>query len=555
MSDGSLSDTGQVTINVTAVNDAPVAGNDTATAVAGTAVNIAVLANDSDIENSPLTPSVVTGPAHGTLALNADKTYTYTADATYSGPDSFTYKVNDGALDSNTATVAITVTPVADSTAPEVSVNRAAGQPDSTSTGPIQFTVTFTEPVTGFDASDVKFAGSTAGGPLVAEVTGGSTVYTVSVTGMNTTGTVVINLLNGAATDAAGNPSTASTAIDNTVAWTQAGDTTAPTAAVTLANGQAATTSNAPVNFTVTFSEPVTDFGADDISFTGTTAGGTPVALVTTNGPSVYNVTVYGMTSSGAVVVSVPANATRDAAGNFSTASNTATVNYTFVATNVAPVVTVTKLGPQPSPTGSEPISFGITFSEDITGFELSDISFAGSTAGGTLVPVVTPVVPGRTYTVSVTGMTTAGDVVMGLPAGAVQDPDGKRQRRLEQSDRRLGRHRPGRDGDTGGRANRPHQRVIGRVHRDLHRTRHRIRRHDIDTSASTAGGTLVANVTETDPTTYTVAVTGMTSQGTVAISIAGGKAADAAGNLSTATTPAKHRHRQLRRRPDRTPA
>ena len=109
VSDGTLTDTATVTITVTAVNDAPVAGNDFATTAADTAVTIAVLGNDTDIENSPLTPSLIAGPEHGTLALNTDKTYTYTPIAGYDGSDSFTYKVNDGALDSNTATVPITV--------------------------------------------------------------------------------------------------------------------------------------------------------------------------------------------------------------------------------------------------------------------------------------------------------------------------------------------------------------------------------------------------------------------------------------------------------------
>ena len=52
------------------------------------------------------------GPAHGTVTLNSDGSFTYTPAANYTGPDSFTYTANDGALDSNTATVSITVNPV-----------------------------------------------------------------------------------------------------------------------------------------------------------------------------------------------------------------------------------------------------------------------------------------------------------------------------------------------------------------------------------------------------------------------------------------------------------
>jgi hypothetical protein len=52
-----------------------------------------------------LTTAIVTGPTHGVLTQNADGTYNYTPVANYNGGDSFTYKVNDGQLDSNIATV------------------------------------------------------------------------------------------------------------------------------------------------------------------------------------------------------------------------------------------------------------------------------------------------------------------------------------------------------------------------------------------------------------------------------------------------------------------
>jgi VCBS repeat-containing protein len=51
---------------------------------------------------------LVSGPAHGTLTLNANGSFTYTPAANYNGPDSFTYKANDGQADSNVATVSIT---------------------------------------------------------------------------------------------------------------------------------------------------------------------------------------------------------------------------------------------------------------------------------------------------------------------------------------------------------------------------------------------------------------------------------------------------------------
>src|SRR5262249_53226664 len=74
-----------------------------------------VLANDSDVDGDPLTAILVTGPAHGTLTLSTNGSFTYTPALNYNGPDSFTYKANDGQADSpSNATVSITVTPVND---------------------------------------------------------------------------------------------------------------------------------------------------------------------------------------------------------------------------------------------------------------------------------------------------------------------------------------------------------------------------------------------------------------------------------------------------------
>jgi uncharacterized delta-60 repeat protein len=75
-----------------------------------------VLANDSDAEGNPLqvNTGVVTGPANGSLQINADGSFTYTPNANFSGTDSFTYRASDGTVDSNIATVTISVNPVND---------------------------------------------------------------------------------------------------------------------------------------------------------------------------------------------------------------------------------------------------------------------------------------------------------------------------------------------------------------------------------------------------------------------------------------------------------
>ena len=113
---GAVSNSATVTVTITAVNDAPVAVNDSATTNEDTLVNIAVLSNDTDVDagDTKAVASVTQG-AHGTVTINADNTVKYTPAANYNGSDSFTYVMQDaaGAL-SGSATVSVTVTAVND---------------------------------------------------------------------------------------------------------------------------------------------------------------------------------------------------------------------------------------------------------------------------------------------------------------------------------------------------------------------------------------------------------------------------------------------------------
>lgn len=88
-----------VTIAVAPGNDAPVALADSVFTDEDAPVTTNVLANDSDVEKDLLRPSIVTGPSHGSAVVNAIGTVTYAPDPNYFGPDSFTYRVNDGQAD------------------------------------------------------------------------------------------------------------------------------------------------------------------------------------------------------------------------------------------------------------------------------------------------------------------------------------------------------------------------------------------------------------------------------------------------------------------------
>ncbi|HKO59437.1 MAG TPA: Ig-like domain-containing protein, partial [Thermoanaerobaculia bacterium] len=110
-SDGtSFSNVATVTIIVAPVNDAPVANPDSYTFAKGTHVVAApgVLGNDTDVDSPSLTAILVSGPTAGTLVLNPNGGFTFS----YTGPPTtitFTYKANDGLVDSNVTTVTITI--------------------------------------------------------------------------------------------------------------------------------------------------------------------------------------------------------------------------------------------------------------------------------------------------------------------------------------------------------------------------------------------------------------------------------------------------------------
>jgi hypothetical protein len=99
-----------VSIMVTPVNDAPVAQPDTATTVKNAAVNIAVLANDADLDGDQLSVSALTQPANGTASItNNGSVINYRPRSGFAGIDSFTYTVSDGHGGTSTATVSVEV--------------------------------------------------------------------------------------------------------------------------------------------------------------------------------------------------------------------------------------------------------------------------------------------------------------------------------------------------------------------------------------------------------------------------------------------------------------
>ena len=121
-----------VTITVNAVNQPPVANDDSYATPQDTALTVAspgVLGNDVDPEGHALRISTFTQPTNGTVAPTFFGGFTYTPDPSFSGTDSFTYRASDNALDSNLATVTITVNAV---NQPPVANNDSYATPQDT---------------------------------------------------------------------------------------------------------------------------------------------------------------------------------------------------------------------------------------------------------------------------------------------------------------------------------------------------------------------------------------------------------------------------------------
>jgi hypothetical protein len=136
-----LDDSGDPSIAISyTTNQAPVARDDALATDEDTLLTGNVLANDTDPDGNPLEAVLVSGPANGTLTLNnANGTFSYTHNGSETTSDSFTYKASDGGLDSNVATVNITVTLVNDAPTVKVAAGGACGTNDRS--GQINLTV------------------------------------------------------------------------------------------------------------------------------------------------------------------------------------------------------------------------------------------------------------------------------------------------------------------------------------------------------------------------------------------------------------------------------
>lgn len=324
----------------------------------------------------------------GSFVAVSGKVYTF--NVTPAGQGQVTVDIaagvaQDTAGNGNTAATQLSRT--YDSVAPTVTLTSTA--PNPTNTSPIPVTATFSEAVTGFVVGDITVGNGNAGNFVAVS----GTVYTFSVTPTGQ-GQVTVDIAAGVAQDAAGNGNAAATQLTRTY------DTVAPTVTINQAAGQADPTNTSPINFTVIFSEPVTDFITGDVTLSGT--AGATTATITGSGTT-YAVAVSGMTSDGTVIATIAAGKAHDAAGNSNAASTSTDNTVTYDTT--APIMT--------SAQTKTTTTIAVTFSEDVNGTTVSKANFAvagntviaaGRTANGVVTltlgtVIATDATPNVTYT------------------------------------------------------------------------------------------------------------------------------------------------------------
>ncbi|WP_252946859.1 Ig-like domain-containing protein [Roseivirga pacifica] len=326
------------TRTVTVVNDTPVIScptNKTINingATTTTVPDYRAMATVSD--SCDPSPVVTQSPAPGTVVALGNHTITLTATDAASNVDNCTFNLL-----------------VRDVTAPTVTISSAVADPTN---GTFAATFTFSEDVTGFVVGDITLGNATASNFSQTS----ASVYTADIT-PTTDGMVTIDVAANVAEDAATNGNTAATQ------FSVEADFTAPT--VTISSTVADPT-DGTFSATFTFSEDVTGFVISDI-----TLGNATATNFAQTSPSVYTADITP-TTDGTVTIGVAANVAEDAATN----GNSAATQFSVEADLTNPDVTITSAVADPT-NGTFAATF--TFSEDVTGFLIGDITLGNANA------------------------------------------------------------------------------------------------------------------------------------------------------------------------------
>jgi sugar lactone lactonase YvrE/Tol biopolymer transport system component len=308
-----------------------------------------------------------------------------------------------------------------------VTINQAAGQADPSGAGTVSFTVVFSQAVSGFVNGDVALAGSA--GATAESISGSGTTYTVAVSGMTRSGTVVASVPAGVVVDGDGVANSASTSSDNTVT------AIVPTRLVVTSPPPGSVTAGSGFGFAVSAED---DAGAVAAGYSGsvTVALGSQPGGATLGGTLTAPLVNGVATFTGLTLDRAATGYTLRASSNGLAAATTA-----GLAVTAAPATHLVVTGPPPGSVTAG-AGFGLTVSAE-DAFGNVDLTFAGSVTlalaanpgGSTFAPVTATAQQGVAtftgltltraaagYTLQATGnglaaATTAGFAVAAAPA------------------------------------------------------------------------------------------------------------------------------------------
>jgi VCBS repeat-containing protein len=293
------------TIGVTAVNDAPVAANGSLSTNEDTAASGTLSA--SDVDGDALTYSIVANGAKGTATITnaATGAYTYTPNPNANGSDSITFRASDGTVNSNTATVSISIAAVND--APVAANGSLSTDEDTAANGTLS--------ASDVDGDALTYSIVTNGAKGTATITNAATGAYTYTPNPNANGSDSITFR---VSDGTVNSNTA------TVSISIAPVNDAPTAA----NGSLSTTEDAAASGTLSAS----DVDGDALTYTLVANGAKGQAVITNAATGAFTYTPNPNANGGDTFTF--------RASDGSLFSNIATVTVTIAAVNDAPSFT-----------------------------------------------------------------------------------------------------------------------------------------------------------------------------------------------------------------------
>ncbi|MEI6950806.1 hypothetical protein V9K67_26725, partial [Paraflavisolibacter sp. H34] len=310
------------------------------------------------------------------------------------------------------------------------SIARLAPAVTSTNGNSVVYRAVFTEGVRGVDAADFSLTtvSGTAKGVIAADAVtlagADSTTYDVKITSLTGNGQLRLNVKSSGTgiTDVATNK--LSGGFTNGDSYTL--DIVAPTVVSVNRQSPSATTNATDLTYRVVFSEAVTGLKNTDFllnTVSGTTTGSIHGVVAVGTAGTTWDVTVSNVSNSGTVRLDVKTSgtaikdiATNGLAGGFST-------GQTFNVDQTRPVVTgIARQAPVAETTNTTAVTWRVTFSEKVSGVDLSDfalstVSGVRTGAPGTVTAVGTS---GTTYDVTATGISSHSTVRLDVAATAL---------------------------------------------------------------------------------------------------------------------------------------